>query len=341
MTDQRDESKRVPVWLVVVVALALIPASIMAMTLGALLGAVGGNDTGGAGSVRCKGIKAGKYASFYEQVLVGVKAPVTGSHITTLAAWHQAEGGSATWNPFNTTQPAPGATQYNSVGVKNYPSQQVGIRATIETLTNGNYSHILEALRAQSVDIHAVAGAVDGSVWGTKHMSDVTQSCTIIQAAGNVDMSGCPSLPGHTPWGGYANGEIPTNRPDMVPLPASMNGGWLRCDAGKSLIALSQAFKKHFGYPISVTDSYRTLAGQERLFIEKGPVLAATPGTSNHGWGCAVDLGSGINQFKSPTFNWMKRHAPKYGWVHPAWAESNPFEPWHWEYQKCSGATAA
>lgn len=341
MAGQRDAT-RVPVWLVVLVALALIPASTMAMTLGALLGAVGGDEGGGgAGSVRCKGVKAGKYQGFYEQVLVGIKAPVTDSHIITLAAWHQAEGGSATWNPFNTTQPAKGATQYNSVGVKNYPSEQVGIRATIETLSNGNYPKIVDALRAKSVDIHAVADAVDGSVWGTKHMSSVIESCTVIKAAGNVDMSGCPNLPGHTPWGGYANGEIPTKRPDMVPLPGSMNGGWLRCDAGKSFIALSHAFKKRFGHDISVTDSYRTLASQERLFVQKGPVLAATPGTSNHGWGCAVDLGSGINQFKSPTFNWMKQHAKQYGWVHPSWAESNPFEPWHWEFQKCSGAKAA
>jgi hypothetical protein len=28
----------------------------------------------------------------------------------------------------------------------------------------------------------------------------------------------------------------------------------------------------------------------------------------------------------------MEAHAGKYGWIHPAWAYSNPFEPWHWEF---------
>jgi hypothetical protein len=49
-------------------------------------------------------------------------------------AWAKAEGGTAEWNPLNTTEPMPGATDYNTVGVKNYPTPISGISATALTL---------------------------------------------------------------------------------------------------------------------------------------------------------------------------------------------------------------
>ena len=58
------------------------------------------------------------------------------------------------------------------------------------------------------------------------------------------------------------------------------------------------------------------------------------PGTSNHGWGQAVDLSGGIQSFGSAEFTWMQANAGKYGWKPPEWAQaggSKP-EPWHWEY---------
>ena len=60
--------------------------------------------------------------------------------------------------------------------------------------------------------------------------------------------------------------------------------------------------------------------------------LAAVPGRSNHGLGLAVDLCGGVERFRSPEFNWMEQNGKKYGWIHPDWAYSSPFEPWHWEY---------
>lgn len=99
--------------------------------------------------------------------------------------------------------------------------------------------------------------------------------------------------------------------------------------------ALRVAFAAHFGRPLVITDAYRDLATQQALKITKG-AWAATPGTSNHGWGRAMDLGSGVNVDGSPEFKWMVANAPAYGWTHPAWASDwNPangqHEPWHWE----------
>ncbi len=64
------------------------------------------------------------------------------------------------------------------------------------------------------------------------------------------------------------------------------------------------------------------------------PELSATPGTSTHGWGLAVDLCGGVERFGSEEHRWMRARGPDFGWVLPAWArEGSPREePWHWEY---------
>ena len=96
--------------------------------------------------------------------------PLTSDNIAALVAWEMAEGGhwhnTAHYNPLNTTQPMPGATSMNSVGVKAYTSWSQGFEATIITLRNGRYGAILDALRAGD-DAVAVAHAVALSPWGT------------------------------------------------------------------------------------------------------------------------------------------------------------------------------
>ncbi len=65
-----------------------------------------------------------------------------------LGAWAKAEGGTAKYNPMNDTEGWPGATDYNSAGVKNYPSGAAGIAATARTLVNGRYDGVVSDLRA-------------------------------------------------------------------------------------------------------------------------------------------------------------------------------------------------
>jgi hypothetical protein len=129
---------------------------------------------------------------------------------------------------------------------------------------------------------------------------------------------------------GYTNGAIPAAA--LCPLWAAP-GQALRADAAAGFERLAQAYAAEFASPLCVTDSYRPLAQQVRLYAEK-PTLAARPGTSNHGWGTALDLCGGIQSFGTLQHAWMLAHAPLYGWFHPAWAEptgSRP-EPWHWEF---------
>ena len=87
------------------------------------------------------------------------------------------------------------------------------------------------------------------------------------------------------------------------------------------------------GSPLCVGDSYRPYGAQVAVYRTK-PGLAAVPGTSNHGWGLALDMACGVERFGSVAHEWMKANAPQFGWVHPGWAQqggSRP-EPWHWEY---------
>ncbi|MGY1672989.1 NlpC/P60 family protein [Geodermatophilus sp. SYSU D00710] len=138
-----------------------------------------------------------------------------------------------------------------------------------------------------------------------------------------------PSFDGTRAWGGYPNGLIPPSA--LCPL--GVGGHALRCDAAAAYRAMSAAFEAEFGRPVCITDSYRTYAGQVRLYGEK-PSLAAVPGTSNHGWGLAVDLCGGIETFGTPQYAWMVANAGRFGWLHPTWADpgNGREEPWHWEF---------
>jgi hypothetical protein len=115
------------------------------------------------------------------------------------------------------------------------------------------------------------------------------------------------------------------------------------------------------GVQLSVTGTYRSYDSQVSLFRDrytsrtptkldsKGKVwdgvrwyrtkgaAAATPGTSNHGWGLAVDWAidaDGDLEFEWPpksldrnAINWLLKNAGRFGW---SWEDQT--EPWHLRY---------
>jgi peptidoglycan hydrolase CwlO-like protein len=107
-------------------------------------------------------------------LLVAMRLPVTADNVAAVTAWEMAEGGhwynTAYYNPLNTTQSMPGATVFNSVGVKAYTSWKQGLEATVKTLKNGYYGGIIDALRRGN-DASGVAAAVGASPWGTGNFS--------------------------------------------------------------------------------------------------------------------------------------------------------------------------
>ena len=121
---------------------------------------------------------------------------------------------------------------------------------------------------------------------------------------------------------GYGNGRIPADRLTSI----GVGSHKLYAPAAQAYKAMT-ADAAAQGITIGITDSYRSyesqvdLAGRKGLYSQGG--LAATPGTSNHGWGLAVDL-----DLNSSAQQWMRDNGWKYGFV-----EDTPREPWHWAYR--------
>lgn len=112
-------------------------------------------------------------------VLRGIGAPVTGHNLNFLRTWAHFEGTAAKYNPLATTQPAPGATPLsgNPDGVKNYPSATVGVHATTQTLLNGRYGSIVDALRSGDPwkPQYRTSGDIASELrtWGTKNFASL------------------------------------------------------------------------------------------------------------------------------------------------------------------------
>lgn len=162
----------------------------------------------------------------------------------------------------------------------------------------------------------------------TAAMIDATMNCA---AAGDY-----PPATGNPPgeWGGYDNGQIPVNTLQQIPWAPRYA---LRADATAALAAMNGAFRSQFGYDLPINDGYRDYAGQVEAKAKYGDD-AAEPGTSNHGWALAIDIGDRSHWaigFSHPIYLWLKANAGRYGWAHPDWAEPGgvgPDEAWHWEY---------
>ncbi|PUB29680.1 D-alanyl-D-alanine carboxypeptidase-like protein [Promicromonospora sp. AC04] len=109
-------------------------------------------------------------------------------------------------------------------------------------------------------------------------------------------------------------------------------GEYLRPDAAMSLSALNEAFRASFGREMCLVASYRTLDAQYAIQASRG-WYAASPGTSMHGWGLAIDLCT-KETGDSDVYSWLWANAPSYGWQNPSWAQlgGSKYEPWHWEF---------
>lgn len=120
----------------------------------------------------------------------------------------------------------------------------------------------------------------------------------------------------------YGNGRVPADA--LTPIGDGPHR--LHAPAAAAFEQLSAAARAD-GVTIGITDSYRSYDAQVRLAEEKGLYsqggLAAQPGTSNHGWGLALDL-----DLDDRAQAWMRTNASRYGFV-----EDTPREPWHWTYR--------
>jgi hypothetical protein len=124
------------------------------------------------------------------------------------------------------------------------------------------------------------------------------------------------------------NGKLPSSELVVIPWDGRDR---VRTYALASLSRLNEAFRARFGHNLVVNEGYRDYATQKAYYSNppSGVGTAAVPGTSNHGWGLAVDLKLTTQEYK-----WMLANAPRFGWVNPPWARDGKGveEPWHWEH---------
>ena len=93
-------------------------------------------------------LKVPQRTAWSMSILNKLHDPYTPENIAFLNRWQAQENTNARHNPLATTQPARGASAFNSVGVRNYLNAQQGYDATIKTLENGYYPNIVAGLRS-------------------------------------------------------------------------------------------------------------------------------------------------------------------------------------------------
>ncbi len=148
---------------------------------------------------------------------------------------------------------------------------------------------------------------------------------------------------------GVKPGELPENL--LRPIEGKGKLHHLAADAYEAMDEAANAEGIDLS-PTSQADTYRSLAVQEYGFYQrytdnpnkkqakekpkiykgkawylKSPKLApmATPGTSNHNLGLAVDIANASGK----RLEWLARHAPRFGW---SWEFTSGAEPWHIRY---------
>jgi len=147
-----------------------------------------------------------------------------------------------------------------------------------------------------------------------------------------VDVESAPEPPVLPGCDGEATGAGTNGNISSTEMCSLWDGGpMVRADAAVALARLNEAYVAAFGQAMCVTDGYRSYSQQVAARAAKGS-LVAPPGTSNHGWGLAVDLCP--ETYTGDRYDWLAQHGPTYGWDNPAWARpgGSKYEPWHWEF---------
>ena len=135
------------------------------------------------------------------------------------------------------------------------------------------------------------------------------------------------------------NGQISTAM--LAAIPWDKEKTLIAAPVLSDLTRLNSAFKKQFGKNLDIDLAYRTLDTQKYYYQDLGPFIAAKPGTSNHGWGLAIDVPETRDySFRGKYYKWLKANSHKYNWVHQKYLEEyktngskNPYaEAWHFEY---------
>ena len=108
------------------------------------------------------------YEDWAGALLRRLDAPRCDANLLIVVTWETAESTSAAFNPLATTRDMPGATDMNSVGVKDFVSLDQGLDASYDTLLLGaesyGYGAIVDSLR-RCRSASSTARAINASAW--------------------------------------------------------------------------------------------------------------------------------------------------------------------------------
>jgi len=141
----------------------------------------------------------------------------------------------------------------------------------------------------------------------------------------------------------YKNGEIPENKlraiNNMAKYIGSISSDKINANDRSGRIRLYEKASisldklivaaEAAGITVKINSGYRTYDDQVRV-RKQYPNDSAKPGTSNHGFGLAVDFATpGLKRVKpgDKLYDWLIVNGPKYGF------QRIQKETWHWEYQ--------
>lgn len=141
-----------------------------------------------------------------------------------------------------------------------------------------------------------------------------------------------------TPGGDGSNGRLPPESLSAISWDVDPRGTpyYLTNAAAGALERLNTAFRAQFGHNLDLDLTYRDYDTQVAMRAALGSV-AATPGTSSHGTGLALDVPELPCEYgwDTPQRDWLVSNGPSYGWVSPSWAGRNGSNPeyWHFEFR--------
>jgi hypothetical protein len=148
------------------------------------------------------------------------------------------------------------------------------------------------------------------------------------------------------------SGVNPINGYNKPTIPAGMTNGNLPSSVLRSYTSTCRMWSQEYGpasamilaarkagITLVTADCYRDYAGQvywRTWWCNVGKCgNAAVPGTSNHGWGKAIDFHdlSGGLPTSGAAYRWMRANAGRFGFVNPILTN----ESWHWEWDGDGG----
>ena len=202
----------------------------------------------------------GQFIGSVLQVL-GNPAPDANVKAFMVGWWYAETGGhsGAAFNPWNTEQQWPGATDFNQAGVKNHATYSDGVEATVHVLNNGLYVPLVTAL-VQNDDAalgfpygtpsSGVQRSLSNWTWGPGNLNINTGYIKNIFGNVNKPLSTVVSSSGGSSGGGVGGGSLPPATTLLNPA-ASIGAVLEAIDSVQQLVNPFDATSGNFSFSLS------------------------------------------------------------------------------------------